>query len=162
MSLLPQQFTASSFDAFDRIIGYLSSQHVLSLCCQSKFDFWCASCFYLFEPNTLSFLLVSEHHTRHTQIMVENPYVAGSVSEQTEEVAKIRGVQFVGKITKLEGSEEQAARAHYNKRFPIAAGLPAPIWRVALDEVKLTDNSAGFGSKFTLERKEPEDRNVSC
>ena len=48
----------------------------------------------------------------------------------------------------LSGEEAEAARARYCKRFPIARAMKASVWRLDLHEVKMTDNTLGFGKKL--------------
>ncbi|MNF14966.1 hypothetical protein D3C80_2173750 [compost metagenome] len=48
----------------------------------------------------------------------------------------------------LSGDEEALARARYCKRFPIAKVMKAPVWQLNLQEVKMTDNTLGFGKKL--------------
>ena len=36
----------------------------------------------------------------------------------------------------------------YNRRFPVARMLSAPVWEIRLDEIKFTDNTLGFGKKM--------------
>lgn len=71
--------------------------------------------------------------------------VAGTVNGQPKTVALIRGVQFKGEIRRLEGEESDLARQAYNRRFPVARMLSAPVWEIRLDEIKFTDNTLGFG-----------------
>ena len=74
--------------------------------------------------------------------------VAGTVNGQPKTVALIRGVQFKGEIRRLEGEESDLARKEYNRRFPGARMLSAPVWEIRLDEIKFTDNTLGFGKKM--------------
>ncbi len=74
--------------------------------------------------------------------------VAGTVNGQPKTVALIRGVQFKGEIRRLEGEESERARQAYNRRFPVARMLSAPVWEIRLDEIKFTDNTLGFGKKM--------------
>jgi len=43
-------------------------------------------------------------------------------------------------------------RERYNRRFPVARMMPAPVWAIRLDELKFTDNTLGFGKKFIWHR----------
>jgi len=36
----------------------------------------------------------------------------------------------------------------YYQKFPFAETMPAPIWGIKLDWVKVTDNTLGFGTKL--------------
>lgn len=130
------------------ICDYLNSQHVLALCCHDRESSWCASCFYVFERETMSFLIMTDGKTRHGQLIEKNPQVVGTISEQQTEITDLKGIQFSGSISLLIGEKEDQARQNYYDRFPIAKMIPSPIWRLTLDEVKMTDNTAGFASKY--------------
>lgn len=132
------------------ISRYLKKQHVLSLC--SGQPLWCANCFYVYDAERVAFWLMTEAETRHGSQMVREPLVAGTVSGQPKSVMLIKGVQYAGKIALLQGEEEARARKAYVKRFPIAAKVPAPLWEIRLSELKMTDNTLGFGKKLSWQR----------
>ncbi len=67
----------------------------------------------------------------------------------------MRGVQVKGEMGRLEGQESEAARKAYRRRFPVARVLPAPVWEIRLDEIKVTDNTLGFGKKLHWLRDSP-------
>jgi len=96
----------------------------------------------------VAFYILSEDHTRHSQMTGLQAKVAGTVNGQPKTVALIRGVQFTGEIRRLEGEESEAPRAQYNRRFPVARVLSAPMWEIRLHELKFTDNTLGFGKKL--------------
>jgi uncharacterized protein YhbP (UPF0306 family) len=130
------------------IIRFLSKQHVLTLCAGHGAAMWCASCFYVFDAERMALWLMTEPHTRHGELMQQNSQVVGTVAPQPKTIALIKGVQYAGEITLLEGDDAQMARARYCKRFPVAKVMKAPIWQIALQEVKMTDNTLGFGKKL--------------
>ncbi|WP_343552885.1 YhbP family protein [Pantoea sp.] len=130
------------------LIRYLKKQHVLSLCATDGKDMWSANCFYLFDQESMAFWLMTEPDTRHGQLMLANPRVAGTVNGQPKTVLLIKGVQYAGRIQLLSGERETAARLAYQKRFPVAKKVSAPLWEIQLDEVKMTDNALGFGKKI--------------
>ena len=134
------------------IRNYIESQHVLSLCCQDEEQLWCANCFYLFEPETMSFLIMTDCKTRHGQMIKKNNRVAGAISEQKIDIIELKGIQFAGTISLLMGNKEQVAIQHYYERFPVARLIPSPIWRLQINEIKMTDNSAGFANKYHWNR----------
>lgn len=134
------------------IRNYIDSQHVLSLCCQDGEQLWCANCFYLFEPETMSFLVMTDHQTRHGQMIKKNNRIAGTISEQKIDIVELKGIQFSGTISLLIGNKDDVARHHYYERFPVARLIPSPIWRISIDDVKMTDNSAGFANKYAWNR----------
>jgi uncharacterized protein YhbP (UPF0306 family) len=139
-------------DSLQIIVDYLESQHVLTLCCHSQESLWCASCFYLFEKETMSFLVMTDSKTRHGHLLSKNPNVAGTISDQTLDIVLLKGIQFSGQMALLIGDKEDLARRSFYDKYPVAKLIPSPIWRVKLDEIKMTDNTAGFANKFSWKR----------
>lgn len=129
------------------IAQYVKKQHVLTLCVGRNSEMWCASCFYTYDEQEVAFYIMTETTTRHGEMMMHSPQVAGTISGQPKTVMLIKGIQFCGQILLLAGEEEQVARNRYTRRFPIAKGSAAPIWRLRIDELKMTDNTLGFGTK---------------
>lgn len=84
--------------------------------------------------------------------MQQNPLVAGTISAQTVTVAKICGIQFRGEITTLSAEEEKQARAVYCRRFPVAIAAKTPLRGLRLDEIKMVNNTLGFGKKLHWSR----------
>jgi uncharacterized protein YhbP (UPF0306 family) len=126
---------------------------VLSLCCTADEQLWCANCYYVFDEARMVFWIMTEPDTRHGALMELNPQVAGTVNGQPRSVLLIKGVQYRGRISRLEESTEQVARAAYQKRFPVSRKVSAPLWEIVLDEVKMTDNALGFGKKIAWVRQ---------
>ncbi|HBO22184.1 YhbP family protein [Providencia sp.] len=132
---------------------YFSRQHVFSLFTYHEYDIWPASCYYAFDAQVMSLILMTDPNSTHGKLMLANPQVAGTVSAQTKEVSKIQGVQFTGSIEVLDGVVEQQARAAYCQRFPIALTAKLPVWQLCLQKVKMVDNKLGFGTKLLWERE---------
>ncbi|WP_318356191.1 YhbP family protein [Enterobacter sp.] len=127
---------------------WLAKQHVLTWCVANQGELWCANAFYLFDSKKVAFYILSEDHTRHAQMTGPQAKVAGTVNGQPKTVALIRGVQFKGVIRRLNEEESEVLREQYNRRFPVARVLAAPVWEIELDEIKFTDNTLGFGKKL--------------
>ncbi|WP_437613415.1 YhbP family protein [Erwinia sp. V71] len=143
----------SPSESLAAISRYLKKQHVLSLCCGTADDLWCANCFYVFAPQQMVLWIMTEANTRHGELMQQQPRVAGTVSAQTKTVLLIKGVQYRGEIRRLTGGDEAQARATYCQRFPVARTVSAPLWEIRLDEVKMVDNALGFGKKLLWTRE---------
>lgn len=92
--------TGSDLEAISR---YLKKLHVLTLCVGENSELWCASCFYTYDDKLIAFYLMTELQTRHGEMMVRLPQVAGTVSGQPKSVMLIKGVQFRGQAVLLEG-----------------------------------------------------------
>ncbi|UXY11519.1 YhbP family protein [Kosakonia sp. ML.JS2a] len=127
---------------------WLAKQHVVTWCVANRGELWCANAFYFYDPHAVAFYVLSEDQTRHGQMTGLKAQVAGTVNGQPKTVALIRGVQFAGEIRRLDEEESAVPRAQYNRRFPVARMLSAPMWEIRLNEVKFTDNTLGFGKKL--------------
>ncbi|MTJ80876.1 MAG: hypothetical protein F8N37_07660 [Telmatospirillum sp.] len=140
-------------DDVSKIISYIKANNILTVATVRDGIPWTASCFYAFDKDRMAFFCLTSLDTRHGLEMRDNANVAGTVSSQQVNVAKIRGLQFSGRALLLEDEEEKAARAIYYKRFPMARLHSAPIWSISLDVLKYTDNSFGFGTKLHWRRE---------
>ncbi|MEQ4777991.1 YhbP family protein [Providencia huaxiensis] len=132
---------------------YIARQHVFSLFTHHHNDIWPASCYYAFDAKSMSLILMTDSSSKHGQLMVANPQVAGTISTQSKAVSQIQGIQFKGFIERLEGEKEQLVRAQYCRRFPVALTAKLPVWQLHLDNVKMVDNKLGFGTKLYWERQ---------
>lgn len=130
------------------ISRWLAKQHVVTWCVASRGEMWCANAFYIYDPQKVAFYLLSDDSTRHSQMTGLQANVAGTVNGQPKTVALIRGLQFTGEIRRLDEAESAQPRAQYNRRFPVARLLSAPMWEIRLTELKFTDNTLGFGKKL--------------
>ncbi|MBT9432794.1 YhbP family protein [Candidatus Sodalis endolongispinus] len=141
----------------DQLAAICRKQHVLTLCAGNMDDLWCANCFYVFHAPAMALWLLTSNQTRHGELMRQNARVAGTIARQQKTVALIKGVQYRGIITCLEGEAERQARGCYYHRFPLAKAIssPSPLWQLNLLEVKMTDNTLGFGKKLRWQREMP-------
>lgn len=130
------------------ITRFLRRQHVLTLCAGSGMDMWCANCFYVFDEAQMALYLMTEKHTRHGELMQINPQVVGTIATAPRTVALIKGIQYRGEIAPLQGEAEDTARQRYCRRFPVAKVACAPLWQLTLLEIKMTNNTLGFGKKL--------------
>ncbi len=132
------------------LLRYLKKQHVLSVCASAEGELWCANCFYLFDEKRMAFWLMSDTQTRHGELMLRNARVAGTINGQPKRVALLRGVQYQGNIHL---SDDAQALTAYQRRFPVAKKVVAPLWQLKISELKMTDNTLGFGSKIIWQRE---------
>lgn len=134
-----------------RITRFFRRHHVLTIATSSGSEPWCANCFYVYleEENALVFTTGKE--TRHGQEFLINRKVAGSVVLETWIIGKIRGIQFQGIVSELQGERLANAKAAYLRRFPVAALMDTHLWIVDLTYIKMTDNRLGFGRKLIWE-----------
>lgn len=132
----------------NHISDFIRQNHLLTLCANFDTDLWCASCYYSFNPKKMSLLIMTSESSHHSQLMMLNKNIAGTIAPQTTNIIDIKGVQFKGKIKKLTNKEAEIANTHYYNKFPSAKFISAPIWEIELLTIKMTDNSLGFGKKL--------------
>lgn len=134
------------------ILHYLEQQHVLTLATQDADGLWCASCFYFFDSASASCYLMTSDNSRHTQAMLAKPHIAGTIAEQTRNVAKIQGIQFTAIAKPVADTDEKMIKDKYCEHFPVARLKSAPLWQLELQTIKMTDNLLGFGKKHHWQR----------
>jgi uncharacterized protein YhbP (UPF0306 family) len=135
-----------------RIIRFLRRHHVLTIATSANNEPWCANCFYVYLEDENAVVFTTDRETRHGQEFIKNSLVAGSVVLETRITGKIRGIQFQGIVTELEGKMLQKASRAYLRRFPVAALMETRLWMVELTHIKMTDNRLGFGKKLVWEK----------
>lgn len=114
---------------------------------------YCCNLFYAYDPIRNLFVVTSSMSTVHSQQVVENRSVAGSVVLESKMVGKLQGLQFCGQMSRPQGQELKDAKTLYLKAFPFAAVMDLEIWIVELTYAKFTDNNLGFGKKLIWEKQ---------
>ncbi|MGC6388084.1 YhbP family protein [Ewingella sp. S1.OA.A_B6] len=140
-------------DDVKHIGKFLGKHHVLALCATADGDMWSANCFYVADISTMTLYFMSELKTLHGTLMHKNPQVVGTIAPAPKTIALIKGIQYRGDALILTGEEETAARYLYCQHFPIAATMKAPVWALKLNQIKMTDNTLGFGKKLFWTRE---------
>ncbi|WP_052959994.1 hypothetical protein [Photobacterium kishitanii] len=96
----------------------------------------------------MSLFIMTNKDSHHTQLMIMNKNIAGTISPQPKNIIDIKGIQFKGKIEELTNKDAEIANTIYYNKFPEAKFISAPIWEIKLTMLKMTDNSLGFGKKL--------------
>jgi uncharacterized protein len=135
----------------DEIIEFIEKQKCASICSvdeQGKPR--CFSCFYVFDKEGyLHFKSSAE--TIHMQMLVQNPFSAGTILPDKLHPLIVKGIQFEGVL--LEHAPREAAIA-YHKKYPYALAIPGRIWTLQLNRIKMTDSTKSFGKKIIWNREE--------
>ncbi len=134
----------------NRILDFIGDHHIFTLAVSRDGQAWCATCFYVYLPEPNLFVFTSDEDTKHIRDIIEtnNYYGAGAIALETKMTGKIRGIQFTGRIRKLDGAEKRAAKRQYVARFPVAQFTRLTLWGLEPDQIKMTDNRLGFGTKL--------------
>jgi hypothetical protein len=106
--------------------------------------------FFAYDEQEIAFIVASDPITEHMNNIVKNINVAGTVALETKTVGKIQGIQFAGTISLAENTRSKDL---YWERFPYARLMNPTLWIIRLDEIKMTDNTLGFGKKMSWNRE---------
>jgi uncharacterized protein len=131
----------------DKIDRFIHEHHLLTLATMGE-RLWCCSMFYAYDPQSVSFIVASDETTEHMKNVAQNLHVAGTVALETKTVGKIQGIQFVGVMEQC----SERLTSLYFETFPYARIMNPTLWEIRLDEVKMTDNTLGFGKKISWKR----------
>ncbi|MBJ7223912.1 MULTISPECIES: hypothetical protein [unclassified Brenneria] len=126
-----------------KISKFLHRNSLLSLCTYSQDDFWPASCLFKFNEKSMSLWVSTNENTRHSKIMTVNNSVVGTINSTSLFLPFKRGVQYKGRISKLDGKQLSIAKGEYLKKFPFFKNKVKCIWEIELDEIKYTDLRMG-------------------
>ena len=135
-------------------LDYLRDHQVMTLATVGEDGPWAAAVFYVNKDFALFFL--SAGHTRHIQNVVEHPRAAATIQEDYKDWPAIKGIQFEGYVTELQGVERKEAISLYEKKYPFIKSAPSQI-RLGLARVNwyclsprrlyFIDNSQGLGHR---------------
>lgn len=135
------------------ISQFIKQNHVVNFAVHGANDFWAANCFYAFDPEQARLIILTSKNTRHGQLMQENPYIVGTISDQVETLTDIEGIQFSAQCTYLaDPVTRQKALNFYYTRHPIAYLQPSDVWEVCFDMLKHTGNKFIFAKKTIWKR----------
>ncbi|MGB8601132.1 MAG: pyridoxamine 5'-phosphate oxidase family protein [Rhizomicrobium sp.] len=138
----------------EKISTFIASNHVLSLCIADENGPWAASCFYVYDPTEVGFIILTSPQTRHGKRMLEAPEIAGTIAGQPDRIRDIRGLQYTARARTLDGEARKLALWAYSARHPAAKFVRAEVWLLELRTLKYTDNSLIFGQKTYWQRDE--------
>lgn len=126
---------------------FIRKHHVLTLSTSVDDEVWSAHCFYVYDPDLVSFFFTSSASTLHARQMSHNSFVAASIVYESARVGVLRGMQMQGLVHLPEGDALAHARALYLRRFPLALASDLTLWQLRVTCMKYTDNRLGFGKK---------------
>jgi uncharacterized protein YhbP (UPF0306 family) len=132
-----------------RIEGFISKHHVMTLATVSADGGpWAAHVFYAWLSAENLFVFTTDTSTRHGTEMSADARIAAGIALETRTEGRVQGLQIEGQVRHVEGTELKSARAAYLQRFPYAALAPLSLWILEPRQMKLTDNTLGFGKKL--------------
>ncbi|MCX6311197.1 MAG: hypothetical protein NT084_06110 [Bacteroidetes bacterium] len=135
------------------ISSFINSQTNLTYCTCIGDVPHCANCFFAWNEELNALIFKSDNTTRHIQEALKNNHVAGTILPDKLEKGKIKGIQFSGTFLIPTAENLNIAKESYYNKYPFARVIPGEIWAILLEEIKMTDNTLGFGKKLLWERK---------
>jgi len=135
-----------------QIIDFINEHHLLTLATSKGNTPYCCNVFYVYDVVNNQLIFSTDTQTKHAKDFTLNPNVAGSIALETKEVAKIQGVQLLGKITELKEEDLKAAKKQYLQAFSYARLMEIHLWAMQLVFIKMTHNRLGFGKKLVWEK----------
>ena len=121
-----------------QIIDFINEHHLLTLATSKGNTPYCCNVFYVYDVANNQLIFSSDTKTKHAKDFTLNPNVAGSIALETKEVAKIQGVQLLGKITELKGEDLRAAKKQYLQVFSYARLMEIHLWVMQLVFIKVS------------------------
>jgi uncharacterized protein YhbP (UPF0306 family) len=99
---------------------------------------------------SLRLIFLSDPASAHSRNLAASQHSSAAAYPEERDWRRLRGVQMMGLASALDGSEAEAARRAYARRFPfvteLAAGMAASrIYAFTPSWVRLIDNRRGFG-----------------
>ena len=131
-----------------KITEFIGSHHVLTLASAKDNRPYCCNCYYAYDEKENIFVIKGSSETRHAAEISSNPFVAGSIVLETDEIGKIQGLQFTASAKKHTGKDLDYIKGVYLKRFPYAIAVPGEYLSLEIDFFKMTDNRFGIGKKL--------------
>jgi uncharacterized protein YhbP (UPF0306 family) len=131
-----------------KILKFLKEHHVLTLATCVDNKPWCANCFYVLLEDEMGLVFTSDIETRHIREALVNCNVSGSIVLETAIAGKMQGMQFEGKLRKLDIQLSDKGTRAYLKRFPMTMLMNTTLWFLELSHIKMTDNRLGLENKL--------------
>ena len=133
----------------ERIVEFINGQKVATVCgVDAECNPYCFSCFYAFDKERQLLYFKSGSSAHHSEILMKNPVVAGTINPDKLNQLAIKGIQFTGRVLDTTNERCADAASSYHKRFPFALAMPGEIWTIQVEVIKMTDNTLSFGKKI--------------
>jgi uncharacterized protein YhbP (UPF0306 family) len=105
---------------------------------------------YFAPDKDLRLIFLSDPDSAHSRNLAASQHASAAMYPEERDWRRLRGVQMTGHARVLDGSEAEAARHTYARRFPFVAELATAmaasrIYAFTPSWVRLTDNRRGFG-----------------
>lgn len=107
-------------DIKKRVLEVLDKTHLMSLATMDDAGVWVADVIFIYDKD-LNIYWLSAPEARHSQAVLKNNKVAGTITYSTKKNEPNFGIQLEGRVERLEGIQFILVAKHWAKR-----GHPAP------------------------------------
>jgi uncharacterized protein len=146
----------------ESIIKFIEKQRVATVCCVDEDGTpYCFSCFYVFDKSNYFLYFKTSSSSHHSSLLEKNAAVAGTIQPDKLNPLAIKGIQYKGVVLDTDHMKSNMAKAFYHYRFPFATVMTGEVRIIELTEIKMTDNSAGFGKKIIWKKEDATRENVA-
>lgn len=128
----------------EKIVDFLKSQHIMSLCVCDENEVYACSAFYAFSASFKGVVFASDENTKHMKMALKNPKVALNIALQTRIPGQIKGIQAKGELKSLDDFnelEQKELKSVYFRAFPYALVLNPSLFVIDLEWIKFTNNA---------------------
>ncbi|MCX2683669.1 hypothetical protein OQH60_07195 [Campylobacter sp. MIT 21-1685] len=131
-----------------KILHFITKQKLLSWAMKDEEGVYSASAFYVFDADSLAFIIASDKDTKHIHLAYKNPNVAITIAKE-DSIALLKGIQ--AKALFKEATAQQTKQ--YFQQFPFAKlSSKATIYALEIFWVKFTDNTLLLEKKLEFSR----------
>jgi uncharacterized protein YhbP (UPF0306 family) len=135
------------------ITSFITENKIAAICCTDLDGKpYCFHCFYVFDEKNQLIFFKSSALSVHSQMIVKNPVIAGSILPQRIDLMALKGIQFTGSVLEEDIPGEINPESFYYKRLPLGLTKPGKVYCIQLDTIKMTDNSSIIGKKRNWNR----------
>ena len=130
------------------IVDFANKQKVASISCVDDHGFpYCFSCFYSFNPESGLLHFKSTESSYHCMLLMKRRQVAGTILPNKLNTLAIQGIQFQGELLEDDDPLAEDASKSYHLKYPFAIAMSGKVWTIKIQQIKMTDNTKGFGTK---------------
>lgn len=140
----------------EKISDFIKINRVATICCINEDAVpYCFNCFYVFQEKTQLLFFKSSETSFHSKLLSKNSKIAGTILPTKLDLLCLQGIQFSGKVLYDAPGQIQPWDI-YHKTFPFAIAKPGNVWCIALEMIKMTDNTLIFGKKLEWNKGDKE------
>lgn len=134
------------------IQNFIRRHHVMHMAVVDGERPWSATCWYVFDDESMHLIFASQRKSKHIQCILKNNNVSVTISNQTKIWRHIQGVQITGKVVHADISEYPEYHKRYRNTFYISKFIQFDLWFIEIEYVKFTKNLNFFGQKIYWKR----------